>query len=35
MLLDKGAKVSDIHQIDGMRGFELYDPDGNRFGVIQ
>ncbi|WP_153729066.1 VOC family protein [Salinibacillus xinjiangensis] len=34
-LLDKGANVGDIHEVDGMRGFELYDPDGNRFSVIQ
>lgn len=35
LLLDKGANISDIHEIDGMRGFDLYDPDGNRFSVIQ
>lgn len=31
----KGAHVSEIHQFDGLRGFDLYDPDGNLFGVVQ
>lgn len=34
-LARKGANVSDILEFDGMKGFELYDPDGNRFSVIK
>ncbi|GAA0338248.1 hypothetical protein GCM10008967_30640 [Bacillus carboniphilus] len=30
----KGANVSEIHEFDGMKGFSLFDPDGNRFGVV-
>lgn len=33
--VDKGANVSDIHSFDNMKGFSLYDPDGNRFGIVQ
>ncbi|WP_096186496.1 VOC family protein [Evansella halocellulosilytica] len=33
-LSQKGAKVSEIHDYDGIRGFDLVDPDGNRFGVV-
>lgn len=32
--IDKGANVSDIHSFDNMKGFSLYDPDGNRFGIV-
>jgi lactoylglutathione lyase len=31
----KGANVSEIESFDGMLGFSLYDPDGNKFGVVQ
>jgi predicted lactoylglutathione lyase len=34
-LAEKGAEVTSIHQFGSMRGFSLYDPDGNMFGVIQ
>jgi len=34
-LQDKGASTSEIHQFDGLRGFDLYDPDGNKFGVVE
>ncbi|WP_099159080.1 VOC family protein [Virgibacillus ndiopensis] len=34
-LLEKGADIGDIHAFDGMKGFPLYDPDGNRFSVIE
>lgn len=34
-LQEKGANVGEIHDIFGMKGFELYDPDGHRFSVIQ
>ncbi|HWO74352.1 MAG TPA: VOC family protein [Bacillus sp. (in: firmicutes)] len=33
--LNKGANVSEIHEYDGIRGFSLFDPDGNRFGVVK
>lgn len=36
VLSEKGANISEIHQLgDNMRGFQLIDPEGNRFGVIQ
>lgn len=31
---EKCASISEIHQFDGMRGFDLYDLDGNRFGIV-
>ncbi|MBM7572899.1 VOC family protein [Aquibacillus albus] len=34
-LLEKGANVGDIHEFYGMKGFALYDPDNNRFSVIE
>lgn len=34
-LLNKGANVTAIHEFDGMRGFSLFDPDHNLFGVVQ
>ncbi|CAG9620026.1 VOC family protein [Sutcliffiella rhizosphaerae] len=34
-LLEKDANLSDIHEFDGMQGFHLYDPDGNRHSVVQ
>lgn len=33
-LLEKSANVGDIHEFYGMKGFELYDPDGNRFSAL-
>jgi lactoylglutathione lyase len=35
LLLEKGANVGELHEFDGMRGFDIYDPDGNRFSVIK
>ncbi|HET7579273.1 MAG TPA: VOC family protein [Bacillales bacterium] len=34
-LLKNGADVGDIHEFYGMKGFEFYDPDGNRFSAIE
>ncbi|WP_164669422.1 VOC family protein [Virgibacillus doumboii] len=34
-LVEKSANVGDIHELGGMRGFDLFDPDGNRFSVIE
>lgn len=34
-LQEKGANIGEIHEFYGLKGFELYDPDGNRFSVIQ
>jgi lactoylglutathione lyase len=34
-LREKGANIGEIVHFDGgMRGFELYDPDGNKYGVV-
>lgn len=32
--IKKGANVSEILEFDGIKGFNLFDPDGNRFGVV-
>lgn len=34
-LKEKGANVCDVWEAYGMKGFELYDPDDNRFSVIE
>ncbi len=34
MLREKGADVGEIENFDGMRGFALHDPDGNKYGVV-
>jgi predicted lactoylglutathione lyase len=34
MFKQKGAIVGEIVDFDGMRGFSLIDPDGNRYGVV-
>lgn len=34
-LKEKGANVGEIENFDdGIRGFPLYDPDGNKYGVV-
>ncbi|WP_343221399.1 VOC family protein [Ornithinibacillus massiliensis] len=33
-LLKKGANIGEIQNYDGIRGFDVRDPDGNRFGVV-
>ncbi|WP_339329336.1 VOC family protein [Cohnella caldifontis] len=34
-LKEKGADVGEIESFDGgLRGFSLYDPDGNKYGVV-
>jgi lactoylglutathione lyase len=34
-LKEKGANIEEIESFDGgMRGFPLYDPDGNKYGVV-
>ncbi|MFC5468257.1 VOC family protein [Cohnella suwonensis] len=34
-LKEKGADIGEIENFDdGIRGFPLYDPDGNKFGVV-
>lgn len=35
MLREKGADVGEIENFDGMRGFSLHDPDGNKYGVVK
>jgi lactoylglutathione lyase len=34
LLRQRGAEVGEIEEFDGMRGFSLHDPDGNRYGVV-
>jgi lactoylglutathione lyase len=34
LLQQRGADVGEIEEFDGMRGFSLQDPDGNRYGVV-
>ncbi|SDX58224.1 VOC family protein [Paenibacillus sp. CF384] len=35
-LKDKGADIGEIvHYDDGISGFPLYDPDGNKYGVVK
>jgi len=35
-LKDKGAEIGPIETFDGgIRGFSLYDPDANKYGVVQ
>lgn len=33
-LSKKGNRVSEIHSGDGMRFFDLFDPDGNGLGIV-
>lgn len=33
-LTKQGNRVSDIHGGDGMRFFDLFDPDGNGLGIV-
>ncbi|NIK77730.1 putative lactoylglutathione lyase [Paenibacillus castaneae] len=34
-LKEKGADIGEIESFDdGIRGFPLYDPDGNKYGVV-
>ncbi|MEK5391553.1 VOC family protein [Margalitia sp. FSL K6-0131] len=33
-LVNQNYQVSDIHSGDGMRFFDLYDPDGNGLGIV-
>jgi lactoylglutathione lyase len=34
MLKEKGADVGEIENFGTMSGFSLYDPDGNKYGVV-
>jgi len=34
LLRQRGADVCVIGEFDGMRGFSIQDPDGNRYGVV-
>ncbi|MDR6551803.1 VOC family protein [Paenibacillus qinlingensis] len=34
LLRQRGADVGEIEEFDGMRGFSIQDPDGNRYGVV-
>jgi len=31
----RGASLSDIHELDGFRYFETFDPDHNRFNIVE
>jgi len=34
-LKSKGAELSEIHEEDGFRFFEAFDPDGNPFNIVE